>query len=175
MSTEPASTTDVSSIEQTRWRIDPSRSRVEFQAKTFWGLMTVKGHFDRYAGTLDLTADPSIELTIEADSLGTKNRMRDKHLRSSDFFDVEQHPHVRFVSESATLTGERLNVRGRLHARDTSMPLELEAKLRPVGDELELEAVTEADHHQLGMTSSQMGMIRTPSKLIVKGRLVKDG
>ncbi|HMD56488.1 MAG TPA: YceI family protein [Solirubrobacteraceae bacterium] len=174
MSTEPAGSADVSSIEQTRWRIDPSRSRVEFQVKTYWGLMTVKGHFERYTGTLDLTANPAVELIIESGSLDTKNKMRDKHLRSADFFDVEQHPNVRFVSDSATLADERLKVRGRLHARGESMPLELEAKLRRVGDELELEAATEDDYHQLGMTWNRMGMLRTPGKLIVEGRLVED-
>ena len=78
--------------------------------------------------------------------------MRDKHLRSADFFDVENHPQVRFVSDSATLDGERLKVRGRLYAAGTSMPLELEASLRRVGDELEVDARTYGDHRKLGMS-----------------------
>ncbi len=47
--------------------------------------MTVKGHFERYEGTLDLQRNPAIELTIEAASLNTNNKTRDKHLRSDDF------------------------------------------------------------------------------------------
>jgi hypothetical protein len=54
------------------------------------------------------------------------------------------------------------------------MPLDIDATLRRTGDELEVEAVTVADHHRLGMTWNLMGMIRTPSELIVKGRLVRD-
>lgn len=161
-------------IESTRWRIDQTRSGVEFHAKLFWGMATVKGRFSRYCGTLDLGAQPAIELILEGDSLDTKTRKRDEHLLSPDFFDVQAHPNVRFVSETAVLNGERLTVQGRLHAGGASMPLSLEATLRRIDDELEIEAVTEADHHQLGMTWNKLGMLRTPSKLMVKGRLVHD-
>jgi polyisoprenoid-binding protein YceI len=160
-------------VETTTWRIDPARSSIEFKTKV-WGIATVKGHFSRYHGTLDLTGEPAVDLTIEADSLDTKNDRRDEHLRSADFFAAEDHPYVRFVSQSATLEGDRLKVRGVLHARDGAMPLELDAAVSRVGDELEVEAVTAADHHQLGMTWNRLAMIRTPSKLIVKGRLVRD-
>src|SRR5262249_2569180 len=111
------------SIAATRWRIDPARSSVEFRVKNFWNLVTVKGGFSRYHGPLDLQADPAIDLTIEADSLDSRNERRDKHLRSGDFFDVDEHPYVRFVSNSAVLDGETLTVKGRLHARGESIPL----------------------------------------------------
>jgi len=109
-----------------------------------------------------------------AASVNTKNRIRDKHLRSSDFFDVKHHPQVRFVSDSATLEGERLKVRGQLHAAGNSMPLDLEANLRRVGDELEVDARTHAEQRKLGMTQSPLGMIRTPTELTVHGRLARD-
>ena len=164
---------DTESIPQGRWRIDPTRSSVEFRTPTLWGLATVKGRFERYEGTLDLQHDPVIELTIEAASLDTNLGFRDKHLRSGDFFDVERHSQVRFVSDSVTLEGERLKVRGRLHAAGQSIPLELDASVRRVGDELEVDANTLADHRELGMSHGLLGMIRTPSELIVHGRLVR--
>jgi polyisoprenoid-binding protein YceI len=162
------------SLEQTTWRIDPDRSSVEFAVRALWGLATVRGRFTRYRGTLDLSATPAIELAVDGDSLDTTNRRRDRHLRSADFFDVARHPCVRFVSESVTLEGERLKVRGHLHARGARIRLDVEATLRRAGDELEVDAVTVADHRQLGMTWNPMGMIHTPTKLIVKGRLVRD-
>ena len=174
MSTHAADPISPSEVRQTPWRIDPARSSVEFHSRTFWGMVTVKGHFDRFQGTLDLSKQTAIALTIEAASLDTSNKKRDTHLRSRDFFDVEKNPYVRFTSESAALDDEKLKVRGRLRARGSSIPLELEATLKPVGDELEVEAVTEVDHHALGMIWNQLGMLRTPSKLIVKGRLVRD-
>jgi polyisoprenoid-binding protein YceI len=165
---------DGAGIEKTRWRIDPARSSIEFRTPTFWGLVTVKGRFERYDGTLDLRREPAIDLKIAADSLDTKNKMRDKHLRAVDFFDVKQHPTVRFVSDVAKLEGERLIVRGQLHAGGDSMPIDLEARLRRVGDELEVDTTTYVDQRELGMAHSPLGMIRAPTELIVHGRLVRD-
>jgi polyisoprenoid-binding protein YceI len=164
----------VESIEQTRWRIDPPRSRVGFEVPYFYGLATARGAFERYAGTLDLSAQPAADLTIDTESLDTKNKRRDAHLRSADFFDVASHPRMRFVSDSATLDGDRLRLRGRLHAVGESVPLELDAPLRRVGDELEVDATTYVDHRQLGMTWSPLGVIGSPSRLIVHARLVRD-
>jgi polyisoprenoid-binding protein YceI len=174
MSTHSADPVGRPIIDTTRWQIDPARSSVEFRVKNIWGMMTVKGRFSRYYGTLDLSARPAIDLTIEADSLDTANEKRDAHLQGPDFFDADKHPYVRFVSESATLDGERLHVRGQLHARGSSLPLELDATLRRVGDDLVVEALTAADHRQLGMTWNNLSMIGTVSRLMVTARLVPD-
>lgn len=174
MSTESTDPTAAQGIDHTRWRIDPSRSRLEFHAPNFWGLSTVKGRFERYEGTLDLSRQPPIELTIDADSLETHNKRRDRHLRSADFFDVANHPQVRYVGREATLQGEQLEVRGQLEAAGNSVPLDLTATLRRVGEELEVEAATHVNRHHLGMTWDRLGMLRGPSKLIVHGRLVRD-
>jgi polyisoprenoid-binding protein YceI len=151
------------------------RSTVEFQVPHFWGLKTVKGQFGRYEGTLDLSAQPAVELRIDAASLDTKRTARDKHLRSADFFDVERHAQVRFESDHAELDGERLNVYGRLHAAGRTIPLHVAKTLGRVADELEVAATTRADQRRLGMTWSPLGITRAPSKLIVRGRLIPDG
>lgn len=175
MSTTTSQSGSTNVIETSRWRIDPSRSSVKFRSPGFWGLVTVKGQFARYDGTLDLRRQPAIELTIGADSLDTKNEKRDKHLRSADFFDVENHPEVSFVSDSATLEGERLQIHGQLSAGGHSIPLDLDATLRRVSDdELDVDAPIQIDHRELGMTHNTLGMIRTPSELIVHGRLTRD-
>jgi polyisoprenoid-binding protein YceI len=174
MRTHSADAIGAPNIRATRWQIDPTRSAVEFRARGMWGMAAVKGAFSRYHGTLDLSARPAIELTVETDSLDTKNKRRDAHLGSPDFFSVEAHPYVRFVSDRVIVNRERLSVRGRLHARGATVPVNLDATLREVGGELEIEAVTEADQRKLGMTWNVLGMIRTPTKLIVKGRLVRE-
>ena len=156
------------------WHLDPGRSSVEFHVRHFYGLTTVHGSFAIYEGVLDLTGEPSVQLTIDAASLDTKHPKRDRHLRSVEFFDVEHHPQVRFVSESAEIEGETLRVRGRLHAAGKHVPVEVEATVRAVGDELETEATTEVDHRELGMTWSPLGTLRPPSRLTVRGRLVRD-
>jgi polyisoprenoid-binding protein YceI len=174
MTTEPLiESRGTESIAEGRWRIDPARSNVEFRTPTVWGLATVKGRFERYDGTLDMQRSPAIELTIDANSLTTKNGLRDRHLRSADFFDVANQPEIRFVSDSARLEGDRLKVRGRLSAAGESMPLELDASVRRIGDELELEARTDVDHRKLGMSNGILGMIPPPSALTVRGRIVR--
>jgi polyisoprenoid-binding protein YceI len=171
----PPRASDARELQTARWRIDPARSRVEFRTPTFWGLVRVSGRFERFDGTLDLRRNPAIELTIEAASVNTKNKFRDRHLRTEDFFDVERHPEVRFVSDDATLDGTRLRVRGRLFAAGASIPLALDALVRRDGDELEIDATTQADHRDLRMSAGQLGMMRRPSELTVHARLVRDG
>jgi polyisoprenoid-binding protein YceI len=155
------------------WRLDPARSSVAFHVRHFYGLMTVKGEFADYEGTLDLSAMPAIELTIRADSLNTKLAKGDEHLRSEDFFEVERHPQVRFISDRASLDGETLRVSGQLHAAGRQIPLELGATVREIDGEPAIEAVTEADHRELGMTWSPLGILRAPSKVVVRGRLAR--
>jgi polyisoprenoid-binding protein YceI len=174
MSTPSATVAEARGVEQTTWRIDPERSTVEFEVPLALGLSTVKGRFADYDGTLDLRRSPAITLRIEADSIDTENARRDKHLRSDAFFGVEAHPHVLFLSETVALDGEQMTVTGRLGAAGASEPLELVATLRQVDDELEIEATAEVDQRQLGMTYSLMGVIRTPARLAVRGRLVQD-
>lgn len=156
------------------WIIDPDRSSVEFRVPLLFGVIgTVRGGFTRYRGTLDLGARPAIELTIEAESIDTGNARRDAHLRSEVFFDAEEHPEVRFESESAALDGETLHVHGILRARGGSAPLDVTATVRPVGDEFEIEASAEVDQRELGMTYSPLGTLRPPARLTVRGRLVR--
>lgn len=155
------------------WSLDPTRSTVEFRVRHFYGLITVKGHFDNYEGHLDLQANPAVELTVDADSLDTKMSKRDKHLRSADFFNIAKYPQVRFVSDSADLDGETLHVRGSLHAAGRQVPVDVKVSLHQVGDEIDVEASTLVDHRELGMTWSPLGILRSPSKLVVRGRLVR--
>jgi polyisoprenoid-binding protein YceI len=170
----PASPTADADIEDGTWRLDPEHSSVEFHVRHFYGLIKVKGRFTRYEGTVNLGSYPAIELTIDADSLDTKHEKRDAHLRSADFFDVEHHPQVRFVSDGATLAGDTLNVTGQLHAAGRYIQLAVDAKVRRVNGRLEIEAVALADHRQLGMVWSPFGTLRAPSKLIVRGRLARE-
>src|SRR5215207_7748779 len=148
------------------WRLDPSRSSVAFHVRHFYGLMTVKGHFDRYEGTLDLSARPAVSLIVDAGSLDTNRKQRDKHLRSSDFFDVATHPQVRFEADSAELQGGTLKIRGLLYAAGRHVPVEADATVTPAGDEYEVEATALVDHRELDMTWSPLGILRAPSKLI---------
>jgi len=157
----------------TRWTVDTDETSVEFAVKTFWGLMTVHGRFDRFGGSYEVGPDgTTIELSIDADSLDTGHATRDTHLRSSDFFHVVEHPQVRFTSTRVhPVTGDIVHVVGRLEAAGHVVTLEFPATVRQLGDALEIEATTTIDQRQLGMSSGQLGMIRPPATLHVKARL----
>lgn len=157
----------------TRWSVDDAESFVEFAVKTFWGLTTVRGRFDRFDGTYEVgPGGTKIELTIDAASLDTGNRTRDKHLRSNDFFGVDEHPQVRFTSTRVVEKRDgKLHVEGDLDAAGKVVPLEFDATVAEAGDVLELETTTIVDHRLFGMSSGQLAMIRPPATLHVKARL----
>jgi polyisoprenoid-binding protein YceI len=141
--------------------------------KGFWGLTTVIGHFSRFDGSYTVAPDGrAVDLIVDAGSLDTGNRRRDEHLRSSDFFDVESHPHIRFTANDVTDADDgTLRVRGELEAAGRKVPLSFEARVRELDGELEVDATTLVDHRLLGMTWSPLGVLRSRSTLHVKARL----
>jgi polyisoprenoid-binding protein YceI len=161
----------------TSWRLDPSASSARFQVPHFWGLVTVKGHFEHLEGRVDIDESGRIQmkLTIDAASLHTGISKRDKHLRSADFFDTQSHPEVRFQSTSVSDLGEdRLRVEGELEVAGGRVPLSLDPAFHQTDDQLDIEASTTVDQRLLGMTWSPLGMTRTPTTLTVHGRLRRD-
>jgi len=157
----------------TRWAVDPDESFVEFSVKTFWGLTTVRGRFDRFDGSYEAGPDgTTIELTIDADSLDTGNKTRDAHLRSTGFFHIVEHPHVRFTSTRVVDAGDgALRVEGDLEAAGRVVPLAFDATVQQVADGLRIEATTTVDQARLGMSSGKAGMIRRPVTLHVDARV----
>ena len=83
------------------YRIDPSHSSAGFSVKHMM-IAKVHGGFEKMSGTL--VYDPanlvksSVEVSIDAASVNTRETQRDTHLRSADFFDVEKYPTISFKS-----------------------------------------------------------------------------
>ena len=157
-----------------RWRLDPTRSTAEFRVPNFWGLVKVKGRFDRFSGWLEIgeRGERRIELTIDATSLNTGSDKRDEHLRSGDFFDTEHHHTVRFVSTSVSdPVGGRIQVQGEVLAAGHRAVLELEPTLRQHDDRLQVDATATLDQRELGMTWNPLGMTRTPATLMGHAQL----
>ncbi len=158
------------------WTADPSRTTVEFEVDHFWGLHTVRGRFHRFDGVYVVgTAGPEIELTVDAASVDTGISARDRHLRSADFFDVDEHPHVRFTSTHVTGIGNgRVRVSGDLDVAGTSVPLAFDASVRMIGAELEIEATATIDQRRFGMSQGPLRNVRPSAKLHVKAHLVRQ-
>lgn len=160
----------------THWNLDPDETSVEFTVKTFWGLHTVHGRFDRFTGTYDAGPDrTAIELTVEAASVDTGNKTRDKHLRADGFFAAAAHPHVHFASSSVNEADDGLlHVAGSLEAGGETASLEFPATFRLTGDALEIEATATVDRQELGMSGGPLGMIGRPVTLHVAARLGQE-
>jgi polyisoprenoid-binding protein YceI len=157
-----------------RWTLDPSRSTAEFRVLQLWGLSTVTGHFDRLDGRLEIDDDGQgrAELRIDAASLDTGNRRRDKHLRSAGYFDTEHHPDVRFRATSVSVTDDgAIRVEGELEAAARRVRLVLEPTVRHTDDQLDIEVSTTIDGRELGMTWSPLGTPKTPATLTIHARL----
>jgi polyisoprenoid-binding protein YceI len=115
-----------------RFRIQPEASEITFRATS--RLMNADGRFTRFSG--DVVVDPAaptgarITLTIDAASIETGIEMRDNHLRSSDFFDVERFSTVAFQSVRVESAGRRATVVGRLTVhgvtREIAVPIDVQ-------------------------------------------------
>ncbi len=145
------------------WNVDPSHSSVEFQVKHM-GLATVKGFFGEFAGSVEVAEDGTVTATgsVEAASLNTRSAQRDEHLRSADFFDVENYPQLGFQSKSVEqLDEETYKIVGDLTIRGTTKEIELRAvvtgtDLDPWGNtRVGLEAATQIDRTEYGLTWNQ--------------------
>ena len=84
--------------------IDPTHSSLEFAAKHAM-VTTVRGRFGEFDGVLNIDGTnpekSSAEVRIVVDSLDTRSKDRDTHLRSADFFHIEEHPEITFRSTRA--------------------------------------------------------------------------
>jgi len=97
------------------YTIDPTHSNVEFAVKHMM-ITTVKGRFGDVKGTVEIpeTGEPKADVTIGVASIDTRVEARDNHLRSPDFFNVEQYPEMRFVSTKAQKTDDGYKLTGDL-------------------------------------------------------------
>jgi len=159
------------------WVLDPAGSRAEFHIKHFWGAMTVHGSFTRLSGEADVSADGSITatLTMDATSVNTKNKRRDKHLRSADFFDVEQHPNMVLTVTGAKPAGPAtLAGQGGLEAAGRAQPVEFTARVEEAtAQAVVLRAEIEVDRTRFGMTWSPLRMSAPKARGIVTARFVR--
>jgi len=82
----------------------------------------------------------------------------------------------RFTAHDVTDAGDgTLRLRGELEAAGSTVPLSLEAPVRELDGELEVEATTLVDQRRFGMTWSPLGTVRSPSTLRVRARLTPSG
>ncbi|MCX4576095.1 YceI family protein [Streptomyces sp. NBC_01571] len=112
------------------WTVDPAHSSVGAVAQHL-GISSVHGRFTDFSGTIEIAPDEvaksRVEAVIQAASIDTGNGMRDGHLRSPDFLDVETYPLITYRSTGLTPAGsDRWTVHGELTLHGVVRPVDLD-------------------------------------------------
>ncbi len=114
------------------YKLDVAHTRIGFSARHAM-VSKVRGQFDTFDGVLyldgDHPANSRVEITIQADSIDTRNTDRDNHLRSNDFLAMKEHPEITFRSAAVEkLNDEHYRVTGDLTIRGItkSVPVDFE-------------------------------------------------
>ncbi|MEU0068975.1 YceI family protein [Streptomyces sp. NPDC006332] len=112
------------------WTVDPAHSTVAAAAQHL-GISTVHGRFTEFTASIEVAPDDvtksRVEAVIQAASIDTGNGMRDTHLRSADFLDVERFPEITYHSTGLTAAGsDRWTVHGELTLHGVARPVDLD-------------------------------------------------
>lgn len=112
------------------WIIDPAHTSIEFVARHLM-VTKVRGGFGHFSGTIEIGDSPSdtkVEIEVDMASVVSGSAERDGHLKSPDFFDVENHPTMKFVSSSITQKDDGYEMVGDLTVRGVTKPLALDVE-----------------------------------------------
>ncbi len=107
------------------WTLDPSHSEVQFSVRHMM-ISKVRGTFGVKAATLTAPENPleaTVEATVDVASIDTKDEGRDNHLRSADFFDVENYPTMEFRSTGVRIENGDFLVDGDLTIKGITKPV----------------------------------------------------
>ncbi len=117
-----------------QWDFDLTHSSIGFHVRHLM-ISKVHGRFQGWTGSLQLDpVDPTkshVEVQIDAASIDTKEPKRDEHLRSADFLDAANFPHLTFKSTRVERDGDDLAVDGELTIHGVTRPVHL--KVEPAG------------------------------------------
>jgi polyisoprenoid-binding protein YceI len=146
----------------TTWNIDSAHSSAQFKVKHMM-ISNVKGEFTKVTGKLELGADipqSSVEASIDATSINTREPQRDAHLKSADFLDVEKFPVLTFKSTKVQEKSDgEFRVTGELsiHGVTRSVVFDVESFTAPTkdpwgGTRIGLSATTKINRKDFGLT-----------------------
>lgn len=146
------------------WTVDPTHSHVGFNVRHV-GITKVRGEFGTYSGQLVVAEDGTVSAsgTVEVGSIDTSDDNRDGHLKSPDFFDVENHPEITFQSTAITaVDDETYEIAGNITILAITKPITLKAELGGTEtdafgqDRIGLEVTGELSRGDFGMKFNQV-------------------
>jgi len=130
-------TEPIAQCEPGTYRIDSVHTSVLFRINHL-KIANLYGRFNEISGTVVVNhEDPQaseVDLQVKADSIDTKNEMRDKHLKSAEFFDVEKYPLITFKGRYARkISGNRYEIKGNLTLHGVTRPLTVKVRYTGAG------------------------------------------
>jgi polyisoprenoid-binding protein YceI len=161
-----------------RWDLDAGRSTVTLTHKTMWGLVNVRGSLGGLSGHGAVGPDGGLSgiLSIDPATIDTKNKKRDEHLRSADFFEVATHPSITYtVSGGAFGPDGTLVLNGTLQVAGIDRPFPIAARISgETASDATLTADLTIDRADFGLTWNKAGMLKGPATLRVAAHFTKS-
>ena len=114
----------LSLMAQSQYKVDPAHTSVNFKVKHS-GITFVNGKFDKFdggiIGDMNNIEQARVFFNVDIASINTSVEMRDNHLRSADFFEVEKFPSMTFESTSIEkVEGDKYKLHGKLQIKDVT-------------------------------------------------------
>ncbi len=124
--------------------------------------INVKGSFLSYSVTTKWDAsdlsNSRLSATIEANTIDTGIKGRDKHLRKAKYFDVENYPQIRLESTSISKTDAGYLLKGKLTIKETTLPVEIPFTTRPSAEGIVFSGAFELDRRDYGVGKNHLIM-----------------
>lgn len=119
------------------WTVDTSHTTIGFVARHMM-LSKVRGTFSGFTADVTIAEDPlasSLSAVVEMDSIDTGNDDRDGHLRTNDFFDIENHPTMSLRSTGFERAGDDFVMHADLTVRGVTRPVDFDLEFGGVGQD----------------------------------------
>ena len=171
------------------WTFDKAHTNIGFKIKHLM-ITNVRGSFDAFSGQVKYDendiAKSHVEVTIESASINTANEDRDNHLKSADFFDVENFPNLTFKSTDIKKSNDGLMITGdlSLHGVTKAVVLNVEDMTAPIKGpwgkmRMGATATAKIDRRDFGLTWSKAletgGLVvDNEVKIILEVELIKE-
>jgi polyisoprenoid-binding protein YceI len=151
------------------WALDPAASRVLLRTRHTWGILPLHGVFRQVTGRGKVTAAGQVTgtFTVAAGSIDTKNKMRDKDLRSAKVFDTANHPDITYTVDGMQPASGGVRVTGSLTVRGRTRPLSFDARVSATAEEVQLDAEVPVDRADFGLTYSPMRMAPMNNTIVI--------
>jgi polyisoprenoid-binding protein YceI len=153
------------------WILDPDQTTIEFHTKAVY-IIPVKGTAKATEGGGTVSADGGVTgtLVIDAASIDTKNKKRDEHLRSEDFFEVIKYPAITFtVTEGASGNGGKVQISGNLEVHGQTRPLTVAADIAVSGNSAVVSTEMMIDRSDWGISKTPFGA-RLHNRVVINAR-----